>query len=127
MRQPFPAGVFAFVHGKLIMQTKPEVLTDHTELICSTNIERIVTGRDAALKQIGTLIENLNDISELTSRIGGGIAEDCAMQQGHGHGHDRRLTKPVSESMAAITRSRTLSVPKPLSANHHKPKLFFCA
>lgn len=70
MRQPFPAGVFAFVHGKLIMQTEPEVLTDHTELICSTNIERIVTGRDAALKQIGALIENLNDISELTSRIG---------------------------------------------------------
>ena len=127
MNQPFQAGVFAFVHGKQIMQIEPELLTDHTEFICSTNIERIVTGRDAALKQIGTLIENLNDISELTSRIGGGIAEDCAMQQGHGHGHDRRLTKPVSESMAAITRSRTLSVPKPLSANHHKPKLFFCA
>lgn len=28
------------------MQIEPEVLTDHTELICSTNIERIVTGRD---------------------------------------------------------------------------------
>jgi len=45
------------------MQTEPDVLTDHTELICSTNIERIVTGSDAALKQIGTLIENLNGIS----------------------------------------------------------------
>ena len=63
------------------MQTEPEVLTDHTDLICSTNIERIVTGRDAALKQIGALIEQLHDISELTSRIGGGIARDWAMRQ----------------------------------------------
>ncbi len=35
------------------MQTEAEVLTDHNEIICSTNIERIVTGRDSALKQIG--------------------------------------------------------------------------
>lgn len=33
------------------MQTEPEVLTDHTEVICSTSIERIVTGRNAALAQ----------------------------------------------------------------------------
>ncbi|HEJ7994450.1 TPA: restriction endonuclease subunit M, partial [Serratia liquefaciens] len=31
------------------MQTEPDVLTDHTEIICSTSIERIVTGRNAAL------------------------------------------------------------------------------
>ncbi|ECW2477480.1 restriction endonuclease subunit M, partial [Salmonella enterica subsp. enterica serovar Florida] len=30
----------------------PEVLTDHTDVICSTSIERIVTGRNAALTQI---------------------------------------------------------------------------
>ena len=94
---------FTYRYGKHILQTEPEVLTDHTELICSTNIERIVTGRDAALKQIGALIENLNDISELTSRIGGGSAEDWAMQQGHHH--ECRLTKPVTEAMPAITRS----------------------
>ncbi|EHW9322739.1 restriction endonuclease subunit M, partial [Salmonella enterica subsp. enterica serovar Umbilo] len=29
------------------MQTEAEVLTNHNELICSTNIERIVTGRNA--------------------------------------------------------------------------------
>lgn len=68
------------------MQTEPEVLTDQTELICSTNLERIVTGRDTALKQIGALIENLKNISELTSRIVGGTAEDWAMQQGAGQG-----------------------------------------
>lgn len=33
------------------MQTEAEVLTDHSELICSTSIKRIVTGRNAALKQ----------------------------------------------------------------------------
>jgi hypothetical protein len=49
------------------------------------------------------LIENLNGISELTSRIGGGSAEDCAIQQGHRH--ECRLTKPVTEAMPAITHS----------------------
>lgn len=38
------------------MQTEAEVLTDYNELTCSTSIERIVTGRDAALKQIEALI-----------------------------------------------------------------------
>lgn len=32
--------------------TRPEVLTDHTDVICSTSIERIITGRNSALKQI---------------------------------------------------------------------------
>lgn len=31
------------------MQTEPEVLTDHTAVICSTSIERIITGRNTAL------------------------------------------------------------------------------
>lgn len=45
------------------MQTEPDVLTGHNELILSTNIERVVTGRDAALKQIEQLIEQLDAIS----------------------------------------------------------------
>ena len=36
--------------------TNPEVLTDHTDVICSTSIERIVTGRNAALTQIGAIV-----------------------------------------------------------------------
>ncbi|HDL7144225.1 TPA: DUF4942 domain-containing protein [Yersinia enterocolitica] len=63
------------------MQTKSEVLTDHTELICSTNIERIVTGRNAALAQTEALIFQLEGISATTSSIGGGIARDWAMRQ----------------------------------------------
>ena len=31
---------------------EPEVLTGHTDVICSTSIERIVTGRNAALTRI---------------------------------------------------------------------------
>lgn len=50
-------------YGQNIMQTEAEVLTDHNELICSTSIERIVTGGDAALKQIEALIRQLADIS----------------------------------------------------------------
>ncbi|EHK7498523.1 restriction endonuclease subunit M, partial [Escherichia coli] len=41
--------------------TKPEVLTGHTDVICSTSIERIVTGRNAALAQIEVLMQQLDD------------------------------------------------------------------
>lgn len=64
------------------MQTEAEVLTDHNELICSTSIERIVTGRDSALSLIEILIHKLDDISRLTSSIGGDVAEHWAMRQG---------------------------------------------
>ncbi|HCF8580056.1 TPA: restriction endonuclease subunit M, partial [Klebsiella pneumoniae] len=54
------------------MQTEPDVLTEHDELILSTSIERVVTGRDTALKRIEQLIQQLDAISRLTSEIGGG-------------------------------------------------------
>ena len=61
--------------------TESEVLTDHTDVICSTSIERIVTGRNAALAQIETLIQQLDDISTLTSDIGGGKTNEWGVQQ----------------------------------------------
>lgn len=48
------------------MHTEAEVVTGHTDVICSTSIERIVTGRNAALAQIETLIQQLDGISTLT-------------------------------------------------------------
>lgn len=59
----------------------PEVISGHTEVISSTNIERIVTGRNAALGQINTMIHQLSDLSALTSSIGGKTALDWAMKQ----------------------------------------------
>ena len=59
--------------------TEPEVLTGHTDVICSTSIERIATGRNTALKQIEALILQLDDISTLTRSIGGKTALDWAM------------------------------------------------
>ncbi|ENO2909769.1 DUF4942 domain-containing protein [Salmonella enterica] len=59
----------------------PEVLTDHTDVICSTSIERIVTGRNAALEQIEVLMQQLGDVSTLTRSIGGKTALDWAMKQ----------------------------------------------
>lgn len=50
--------------------TKPEVLTGHTDVICSTSIERIVTGRNAALAQIEVLMQQLDDVSMLTRSMG---------------------------------------------------------
>jgi len=66
-----------------MMQTELDVITEHNELICSTNIERVVSGRDAALLQIEQLIQQLDAISRLTSEVGGGTAQDWAMKAGH--------------------------------------------
>jgi len=62
---------------------EPEVLTGHTGVICSTSIERIITGRNAALTRIESLIRELDDISILTRDIGGGTAQEWGMREGH--------------------------------------------
>ncbi|HDG9808928.1 TPA: DUF4942 domain-containing protein [Raoultella planticola] len=90
------------------MQTEPEVLTEHNELILSTSIERVVTGRDSALKQIEQLIEQLDAISRLTSEIGGGTAQDWAMKPGHRY--DSWLTEKADKAMPAVTRNIDSSI-----------------
>lgn len=81
----------------------PEVLTDHTDVICSTSIERIVTGRNAALQQTESLIHQLNDISTLTRSIGGKSALDWAMKQDFRCGC--WLMEKPQAAMKAITRN----------------------
>ncbi|WP_258089401.1 DUF4942 domain-containing protein [Serratia liquefaciens] len=83
------------------MQTEPEVLTDHTDMICSTSIERVVSGRNAALMQIEALIHQLGEISTLTSSIGGGTVKDWAMRPGHRY--DCWFTEKAKTAMKAIT------------------------
>lgn len=90
------------------MQTEPEVLTEHNELILSTSIERVVTGRDSALKQIEQLIEQLDAISRLTSEIGGCTAQDWAMKPGHRY--DSWLTEKADKAMPAVTRNIDSSI-----------------
>lgn len=90
------------------MQTEPDVLTEHNELILSTSIERVVTGRDSALKQIEQLIQQLDAISRLTSEIGGGIAQDWAMKSGHRY--DSWLTEKADKAMPAVTRNIDRSI-----------------
>ncbi|CAI1619729.1 DUF4942 domain-containing protein [Serratia marcescens] len=85
------------------MQTEPEVLTGHTAVICSTSIERIVTGRNTALTQIEALIHQLDIISTLTSSIGGGTAKDWGMRPGHRY--DCWFTEKPETAMKAITRN----------------------
>ncbi|OVZ78986.1 DUF4942 domain-containing protein [Yersinia kristensenii] len=60
---------------------EPQLLSGHTDVICSTSIERIITVRNTALVQIDALIHQLEDISAITNSIGGGIAKDWAMRQ----------------------------------------------
>lgn len=90
------------------MQTEPDVLTEHNELILSTSIERVVTGRDTTLKQIEQLIQELDAISRLTSEIGGGTAQDWAMKPGHRY--DSWLTEDVDKAITAITRNIDRSI-----------------
>lgn len=85
-----------------LIHTEPKVLTDHADIICSTSIERIVTGRNAALEQIEILIRQLADISTLTSSIGGGDAKDWGMRQ---YRYDCWLMEDTDTAMEAITRS----------------------
>ncbi|MRS14222.1 DUF4942 domain-containing protein [Enterobacteriaceae bacterium RIT691] len=59
----------------------PDVISGHTEIISSTNIERVVTGRNVALERIRAMIHQLAEISALTSSIGGKTALDWAMKQ----------------------------------------------
>ncbi|CAM3301827.1 MULTISPECIES: DUF4942 domain-containing protein [Yersinia] len=82
---------------------EPDVLTDHTEVICSTSIERIVTGRNTALTQIEALIYQLEDISVITNSVGGGIARDWAMRQDFRCGC--WLMEKVETAMPVITRN----------------------
>ncbi|MEI2627866.1 DUF4942 domain-containing protein [Erwinia aphidicola] len=81
--------------------TEPEVLTGYTDVICSTSIERIVTGRNAALTRIESLIRELDDISTLTSSIGGKAARDWAMRQDFRCGC--WLMENVKTAMSTIT------------------------
>lgn len=83
--------------------TESEVLTDHTDVICSTSIERIIIGRSNALKQIETLIQHVADISTLTRSIGGKTALDWAMKQDFRCGC--WLMEKREAAMKAITRN----------------------
>lgn len=91
-----------------MMHTEPAVLTGHNELILSASIERVVTGRDSALKQIEQLMHQLDAISRLTSEIGGGTAPDWAMKSGHRY--DSWLTEKTDKAMPAITRNIDRSI-----------------
>ena len=82
---------------------EPEVLTGHTDVICSTSIERIVTGRNAALAQIEVLMQQLSDIATLTRSIGGKTALDWAMKQEFRRGC--WLMEKPETAMKAITRN----------------------
>lgn len=84
------------------MQTEAEVLTGHTDVICSTSIECIITGRNAALAQIETLIQQLDDISLLTFSLGAGTAKEWGMKQ---YRYDCWLMEKPEAAMKAITRN----------------------
>jgi hypothetical protein len=92
----------------LFMPIESEILTDHTDIICSTSLERIVTGRNTALTKIRNIIEQLDEVSTLTSTIGGGIAKDWAMHQGYRY--NSWLIEKLDTAMKAIMRNIDQSI-----------------
>ena len=83
--------------------SRPEVVTGHTDVICSTSIRHVVTVRNAALQQTETLIRQLAEISVLTAGIGGKTALDWAMKQNFRCGC--WLMEKPEAAMKAITRN----------------------
>lgn len=94
-----------------LTHTDPDVLTDHTDVICSTSIERIVTGRNAALSLTEILIHQLSDISALTDSIGGGKSNEWGVRQ---YRYDCWLMEKPETAMKAITRNIDRSIWKDL-------------
>ena len=91
--------------------TKPVVLTNHTDVICSTSIERIVTGRNTAIAQIETLMQQLDDISALTSSVGGGKSNEWGVRQ---YRYDCWLMDKPETAIKAITQNIDRSIWKDL-------------
>ena len=83
-------------------------LIEATDVICSTRIERIVTGRNAVLAQIEALLHLLNYIPTLTRSIGGKIALDWAMKQDFRCGC--WLMEKLATAMKVITRNLDRSI-----------------
>ena len=82
---------------------EPEVLSGQYDVICSTSIERIVSGRNAALQQIETVINQIAEISRLTQSIDGGQATDWSCESGRRY--DCWLLQPVAKAMPVIIRN----------------------
>ena len=89
------------------MQTEGEVLTGHIDVICSTSIERIVTGRNTAIAQIEALIQQLDDISALTSSVDEGKANQWGVRQ---YRYDCWLMDKPETAIKAITRNIDRSI-----------------
>ncbi|HAO0516629.1 TPA: DUF4942 domain-containing protein, partial [Escherichia coli] len=86
-----------------ITASRPEVVTGHTDVICSTSIRHILAVRKSTLLQIDTLIRQLAEISAMTESIGGKTARDWAMKQDFRCGC--WLMEKPETAMKAITRN----------------------
>lgn len=80
--------------------TEPVVLINHTDVICSTSIERIITGRNTSIAQIETLTQQLDDISALTRCVGGGKLNEWGVRQ---YRYDCWLMDKPETAVKAIT------------------------
>lgn len=97
-----------FYSWRFNIQTEAEILTDHTEIISSTSIQHILTGRNNALEHIDALIRQLDTLPQLTTSIGGGTSNDWAMRASHRYGS--WLIEPPEAAMKTIARNIDRSI-----------------
>ena len=81
--------------------TNPEVLTDHTDVICSTSIERIVTGRRV---ELGLEFDRFYDL------VRWGIAKEVLQAAGKNY-QDKNALLPLPQT--EIDKSKGVLVKNP--------------
>lgn len=81
--------------------TRPEVLTGHTEILCSTSIRHVATVLNTTLQQTETLIRQQSEISALTANIDGKTVLNRSRKQGFRCGY-WLIEKPETAMKAII-------------------------
>lgn len=83
--------------------TESEVLTDHTDVICSTSIERIITVRLNTLQLLTSVMQQIAEISRLTQSIGGDAVERWGMTPGNRY--ECWLIQPPEKAIPVMIRN----------------------
>lgn len=89
--------------SELSTAVEPELLTGQHDVICSTSIERVITVRQNVLQLLGSVVQQIAEISRLTQSIGGDKVERWGMTPGNRY--ECWLLQPLTKAMPAMIRN----------------------